>query len=43
MDDNSMKDLKTMVTGKAKEAVVGLGYTAKMYDMEMKELVCNLG
>ena len=44
MDDNlKMNGLQTMVTGKAKEAVVSLGYTADMYNMELKDLVCDCG
>ena len=34
MDDSvKMNHLKTMVTGKAKEAIAGLGYTAEMYNV----------
>ena len=35
-----MNHLKTMVTGKAKEAIAGLGYTAEMYNLV---LVRNFG
>ena len=37
MDDSvKMNHLKTMVTGKAKEAIAGLGYTAEMYNVAWK-------
>ena len=32
-DSVKMNHLKTMVTGKAKEAIAGLGYTAEMYNV----------
>ena len=35
-----MNHLKTMVAGKAKEAIAGLGYTAEMYNLV---LVRNFG
>ena len=39
-DSVKMNHLKTMVTGKAKEAIAGLGYTAEMYNLV---LVRNFG
>ena len=40
MDDSvKMNQLKTMVTGKAKEAIAGLGYTAEMYNVAWNVLV----
>ena len=42
MDDSvKMNHLKTMVTGKAKEAIAGLGYTAEMYNVAWNVLVRN--
>ena len=42
LDDNvKMNHLKTMVTGKAKEAIAGLGYTAEMYNVAWNVLVRN--
>ena len=38
-----MNHLKTMVTGKAKEAIAGLGYTAEMYNVAWNVLVRNFG
>ena len=44
MDDSvKMNHLKTMVTGKAKEAIAGLGYTAEMYNVTWNVLVRNFG
>ena len=44
MDDSvKMNHLKTMVTGKAKEAIAGLGYTAEMYNVAWNALVRNFG
>ena len=44
MDDSvKMNHLKTMVTGKAKAAIAGLGYTAEMYNMAWNVLVRNFG
>ena len=44
MDDSvKMNHLKTMVTGKAKEAIAGLGYTAKRYNVAWNVLVRNFG
>ena len=44
MDDSvKMNHLKTMVTGKAKEAIAGLGYTAEMYNVAWNILVRNFG
>ena len=40
-DSVKMNHLKTMVTGKAKEALAGLGYTAKMYNVAWNVLVRN--
>ena len=42
-DSVKMNHLKTMVTGKAKEAIAGLGYTAEMYNVAWKVLVQNFG
>ena len=43
--DNSVKmnHLKTMVTGKSKEAIAGLGHTAGMYNVAWNILVRNFG
>ena len=44
MDDSvKMNHLKTMVTGKAKEVIAGLGYTAEMYNVAWNVLVRNFG
>ena len=44
MDDSvKMNHLKTMVMGKAKEAIAGLGYTAEMYNVAWNVLVRNFG
>ena len=44
MDDSvKMNHLKTIVTGKAKEAIAGLGYTAEMYNVSWNVLVRNFG
>ena len=44
MDDSvKMNHLKTMVIGKAKEAIAGLGYTAEMYNVAWNVLVRNFG
>ena len=44
MDDSvKMNHLKTMVTGKAKEAIAGLGYTAEMNNVAWNVLVRNFG
>ena len=44
MDDSvKMNHLKTMVTGKAKKAIAGLGYTAEMYNVAWNVLVRNFG
>ena len=44
MDDSvKMNHLKTLVTGKAKEAIAGLGYTAEMYNVAWNVLVRNFG
>ena len=44
MDDSvKLNNLKTIVTGKAKEAVAGLGYTAEMYNVAWNVLVRNFG
>ena len=44
MDDSvKMNHLKTMVTGKTKEAIAGLGYTAEMYNVAWNVLVRNFG
>ena len=42
-DSVKMNHLKTMVTGKAKEAIAGLGYTAEMYIVAWNVLVRNFG
>ena len=43
MDDSlKMNHLKTMVPGKAKEAIAGLGYTAEMYNVTWNVLVRKL-
>ena len=43
--DDSVKvnHLKTMVTGKAEEAIAGLGYTAEMYNVAWNVLARNCG
>ena len=42
MDDRvKMNHLKTMVTGKDKEAIAGLGYTAEMYNVAWNVVVRN--
>ena len=38
-----MNHLKKMVTGKAKEAIAGLGYTAEMFNVAWNVLVQNFG
>ena len=44
MDDSvKMNHPRTMVTGKAKEAIAGLGYTAEMYNVAWNVLVRNFG
>ena len=44
MDDSVKKNhLKTMVTGKAKEAIADLGYSAEMYNVAWNILVRNFG
>ena len=44
MDDSvKMNHLKTMITGKAKEAIAGVGYTAEMYNVAWNVLVRNFG
>ena len=44
MDDSvRMNHFKTMVTGKAKEAIADLGYTAEMYNVPWNVLVRNFG
>ena len=44
MDDSvKMNHLKTMVTGKAKEAIARLGYTAERYNVAWKVLVRKFG
>ena len=44
MDDSvKMNHLKTMVTGEAKEAIAGLGYTAEMYNVAWNVPVRNIG
>ena len=40
-DSVKMNHHKTMVTGKAKEAIAGLGYTAEMYNVAWNVLVRN--
>ena len=42
-DSVKMNHLKTMVTGKAKEAIAGLGYTAEMYNVAWNVLVRSFG
>ena len=42
-DSVKMNHLKTMVTGKAKEAIASLGYTAEMYNVAWNVLVRNCG
>ena len=42
-DSVKMNHLKTMVTGKAKEAIAGLGYLAEMYNVAWNVLVRNFG
>ena len=42
-DSVKMNHLKTMVTGKTKEAIAGLGYTAEMYNVACNVLVRNIG
>ena len=42
-DSVKMNHLKTMVTGKAKEAIAGSGYTAEMYNVAWNVLVRNFG
>ena len=42
-DSVKMNHLKTRVTGKAKEAIAGLGYTAEMYNVAWNVLVRNFG
>ena len=42
-DSVKMNHLKTMVTGKAKEAIAGLGYTAEMYNVAWNVLVQKFG
>ena len=42
-DSVKMNHLKTMVTGKAKEAIAGLGNTAEMYNVAWNVLVRNFG
>ena len=44
MDDSvNMNHLKAIVTGKTKEAIAGLGYTAEMYNVAWNVLVRNVG
>ena len=44
LDDSvKMNHLKTVVTGRAKEAIAGLGYTAEMYNVAWNVLVRNFG
>ena len=38
-----MNHLKTLVTGKAKEVIAGLGYTGDMYDIAWNTLVTHFG
>ena len=38
-----MNHLKTLVTGKAKKVIAGLGYTGDMYDIVWKTLVAHFG
>ena len=42
-DSVKMNHLKTMVTGKANEAIAGLKYTAEMYNVAWNVLVRNFG
>ena len=42
-DSVKLNNLKTMVTGKAKEAIVGMGYTAEVYNVAWNVLVRNFG
>ena len=42
-DSVKMNHLKTMVTGKSKEAIAGLWYTAEMYNVAWNVLVRNFG
>ena len=42
-DSVKMNHLKTIVTGKAREAIAGLGYTAEMYNVAWNVLVRNFG
>ena len=42
-DSVKMNHLKTMVTGRAKEAIAGFGYTAEMYNVAWNVLVRNFG
>ena len=42
-DSVKMNHLKTMVTGKGKEAIAGLGYTTEMYNVAWNVLVRNFG
>ena len=42
-DSVKMNHLKTMVTGKAKEVISGLGYTAEMYNVAWNVLARNFG
>ena len=42
-DSVKMNHLKTMITGKTKEAIAGLGYTAEMYNVAWNVLVRNFG
>ena len=43
VDTVKMNHLRTMVTGKAKEGIAGLGYTAETYKMAWNVLVRNFG
>ena len=44
MDDSvKMNHLEAMVTGKTKEAIAGLAYTAEMYNVAWNVLVRNFG
>ena len=44
MDDSvKINHLKTMVTGKVKEAIAGMVYTAEMYNVAWNVLVRNVG
>ena len=42
-DSVKMNHLKTMMTGKTKEAIAGLGYIAEMYNVAWNVLVRNFG